>query len=69
MSETKAGKAVEKEEKTPVQEQSFSKEQLLASERYANRVDLVRALLKDNEVYTFKQVDDLMSKYLKGKVN
>lgn len=45
----------------------FSKEQILQSKRYANRKDLLNAVLKDDQ-YTFTEVDKLMNDYLKGKV-
>lgn len=45
----------------------FSKEQILASDRYANRRDLVDALLEDKS-YTLETVDNLIEKYMKGQV-
>lgn len=45
----------------------FSKEQILASDRYANRRDLVDALL-ENKSYTLETVDNLIEKYMKGQV-
>lgn len=49
-------------------EQKFSKAQIMASERYVNRRDLVDALLDEKEVYTMKAVDDAIEKYMKGMV-
>lgn len=46
----------------------YSKEQLVRSQRYANRRDLLGALLKDGKSYTFDEADDLLNKYMKGKV-
>ena len=46
----------------------FSKEQILASARFANRRDLVDALLDENESYTLETVDNLIQKYVKGRV-
>lgn len=46
----------------------FSKEQILASDRYANRRDLVDALLDEDKSYTMKTVDNLIEKYMKGQV-
>lgn len=45
----------------------FSKEQILASDRYANRRDLVDALLA-NDSYTIDTVDKLIEEYMKGQV-
>ena len=46
----------------------FSKEQILASDRYENRRDLVDALLDTDKSYTLKTVDNLIDKYMKGQV-
>ena len=55
-------------EKTEQIEQQFSKEQILASARYANRRDLVDALLDKDKSYTFETVDNMIEKYKKGQV-
>lgn len=47
----------------------YSKEQLIKSMRYMTRRDLLGALLKDGERYSLKEVDAMLNKYLKGKVN
>lgn len=44
----------------------FSKQQLRKSKKYSGRVDLINALLKDEEVYTFTQVDDLIKRFDEG---
>ena len=46
----------------------FTKAQLMASNKYASRKDLIGTLLDDNTEYTTAQVDELIEKYLKGKV-
>nr|DAS27059.1 MAG TPA: hypothetical protein [Caudoviricetes sp.] len=46
----------------------FSKNQVLAFDRYANRRDLLSALLKDEKKYTIDQVDKLIQDFMKGKV-
>ncbi|MBQ4541217.1 MAG: hypothetical protein IJA23_00015 [Clostridia bacterium] len=51
------------------QDAMFSKEQILASNKYANRRDALDAILEDNGVYTIEQVDSLLEKFMKGKVN
>ncbi len=45
-----------------------TKEQLLSSKKYYNRVDLLNVLLKDNVKYTHKEVEQLIDKFMKGKV-
>lgn len=47
----------------------FTKAQLMVSNKYANRRDLIGSLLDDNADYTIVQVDTLIEKYLKGKVD
>lgn len=51
------------------QDAMFSKEQILASNKYADRRDALDAILDDNGVYTIEQVDSLLEKFMKGKVN
>ena len=46
----------------------YTKEQLLSSKKYYNRVDLLNVLLKDNVKYTHKEVEQLIDKFMKGKV-
>lgn len=48
---------------------TFGREQLLASARYADRKDLVGALLEEGREYTIETVDKLMDEYMKGQVN
>ncbi len=47
---------------------TFTKAQLLASKRYANRQDILNALLDNGKTYTTEQVDALIEKYMKGQV-
>lgn len=51
------------------QETMFTKEQILASNKYVNRRDALGAILVDGDSYTFEQVDSLLEKFMKGKVN
>lgn len=53
-------------EKTP--KNTYTKDQLLMSEKYVKRRDLVNALLDDDREYTVEEVDAMMEKFLKGKV-
>lgn len=48
---------------------SHTKEQILRSERYAKRRDLLTALLEDDKQYTLEEVDTAIDKFMKGKVN
>lgn len=57
-----ANEAVEKAEV------NYSKEQLLASERFRDRKDIVNALLSPDKEYTVSAVKEMIEKYMKGKV-
>lgn len=46
----------------------YTKDQILASAKYCNRSDLADALLEEGKTYTLEEVDQMMAKYLKGKV-
>ena len=50
------------------QELLFTKEQILASKKYSNRRDVLGVILADKN-YTLEQVDSLLEKFMKGKVN
>lgn len=49
-------------------ENKFSKEQLLSAERFQDRKDIVNALLSPDEQYTVETVEEMIEKYMKGKV-
>ena len=49
-------------------ESSFSKEQLLAAERFQGRKDIVNALLSTDKQYTVETVEQMIEKYMKGQV-
>ncbi len=46
----------------------FSKEQLLASERFQDRKDLLNVLLSADKQYTVEEVEQKMEQYEKGEV-
>lgn len=46
----------------------FSKEQLLASNRFQDRRDILEALLDEQKPYTMKAVEETITNYMKGKV-
>lgn len=50
-------------------EKEFSKDQLLASERFRDRRDLVNALLSPDKTYTAGVVEQMILDYMKGMVN
>jgi arginine repressor len=47
---------------------AFGKEQLIASDRYADKKDIVNALLETGKEYTVETVDRLVENYMKGQV-
>lgn len=49
-------------------EKLFSKEQLLAAERFQERKDIVNALLSPDKQYTVEFVEQMIEKYMKGQV-
>lgn len=49
-------------------EPKFTKKALVNSRRFHNECDLVSALLKDDVEYTISEVEDMITKYMKGTV-
>ena len=49
-------------------EKLFSKEQLLAAERFQERKDIVNALLSPDKQYTVEAVEQMIENYMKGQV-
>jgi len=47
----------------------FTAAQLLASQKYKTKKDLVGALLAEDKAYTTDEVDSLIETYLKGQVH
>lgn len=56
------------EKKAELDEQKFTREQIVASARYRNRKDMVSALLDDGRMYTITEVDQMVDRIMKGKV-
>ena len=48
---------------------AFTKAQLVASQRYVHRRDLIGALLEDGKTYTLNEVDALIEKFMKGDIS
>ncbi len=46
----------------------FSKDQLMVSEKYAGRRDLLNALLVDDKSYSIDETDTAIERYTKGAV-
>ena len=46
----------------------YSKEQLIGSDRYMTRRDLLGALWEDGKRYSIEEVESALENYMKGKV-
>lgn len=56
------------ERQQDAEKKEFSREQLLASGRFRDRRDLLNALLSPEKTYTVSDVEQAISKYMKGRV-
>ena len=52
-----------------IEEAMFTKEQILASNKYLHKRDVISALLPNDFNGSLKEVDILIEKFMKGKVN
>ena len=48
------------------QESKFTKEQILGSKRFSDRVDVINAVWTDNSAKTINQVEEMIDKFMKG---
>ena len=58
-----------KENETKKEDVKFTKEQILKSKKFKNRVDLIRVILQDNESYTLQELKKEIDKFMKRRVN
>jgi hypothetical protein len=62
--------AVRKAMKEELSEKNkFTKEQVVQSKRYVDKIDLLNVLLQTDKSYSLEEVDDLMNNFMKGKVD
>lgn len=66
MAEKKAEKPAASEQAKV--EKLFSKEQLLAAQRFQGRKDILNALLSPDKKYTVQSVEQMIEDYMKGQV-
>ena len=52
----------------PEEVPAYSKGQLLKSKRYHKQRDILSALLVDGRQYTHKDVEEIIKKFMKGRV-
>lgn len=64
----KKTKAAASEQQRIKAESLFSKEQLLASNRFQGKKDILNAILYPDKKYTISTVEQMIEKYMKGKV-
>ncbi|MDU4479652.1 hypothetical protein [Clostridium sp.] len=62
---TKVG---EEEIKLVMDDNKYSKQQILKSKKYSDKQDLINALLKDDTQYSITEVDELINNFMKGVV-
>lgn len=65
--EEKIEEKVEEKVNVKVEIQKYSKEQILLSQAYANRKDILNVILGDKE-YTTEAVDKMLENFLKKEV-
>ena len=65
--EEKIEEKVEEKVNVKVEVQKYSKEQILLSQAYANRKDILNVILGDKE-YTTEAVDKMLENWLKKEV-
>ena len=58
----------EKTEEVSSSEKKFTKEALLNSKKYKNRMPILRVLLVDGKEYSINETDKLIEKYMKSGV-
>lgn len=46
----------------------FTRDSLLSARRFRDKKDLLSAVLKENQSYTASQAEEIIEKYLKGRV-
>lgn len=66
--QTEALETVKKSVQVNHVEVKFNKTKILGMKRYANRADLLQALLEPDKTYTLDAVDAAISEFMKGKV-
>ena len=58
-----------KENETKKEDVKFTKDQIIKSKKFKNRVDLIKVILQDNKSYTLEEVQKEIDKFMKRRVN
>lgn len=61
-------KSKDKEEVKNNEESLYSKEQILKSNKFKNRIDILNVLLQDDKDYTLSDVENVLNKFMKRRV-
>nr|DAX84420.1 MAG TPA: hypothetical protein [Caudoviricetes sp.] len=56
------------EEKAVIKEEKYIKSQIVGSDRYRNRADILNVLLEDNTDYTLSEIDKKLKDFLGKEV-
>lgn len=57
-----------KNEKVKSNDITFDKVSIVEAKRYADKKDVCNAILENDRLYTFDEVDNLIEKFMKGSV-
>lgn len=56
------------EKKETTKDLKYSKSELISNEKYLKNRDILNVLLKRESLYSFKETDELLNKFMKGRV-
>ncbi len=56
------------EKKETTKDLKYSKSELISNEKYLKYKDILSVLLKNESLYSFKETDELLNKFMKGRV-
>lgn len=58
-----------KENEIKKEDVKFTRDQIVKSKKFKNRVDLIKVILQDNKSYTLEEVQKEIDKFMKRRVN
>ena len=50
------------------EENAFTKQQIIKSNKFKNRIDVINTILEDGKLYTIYEVNEKVNRFLKRKV-
>jgi hypothetical protein len=69
MAAKKEDQLASKTEDAPAKEATYTLAGVLKAKRYTGQVDILSSILSNSKRYTFSEVDSLLEKFLKKKIN